>query len=92
MEMPKYWENIRAGASIRPLRKRTLAERGQQIDVSLTILRLKTRSGSVTGRSTYSRDISDSKRVEKAFEHSATKQKDFVLRRRRNLRVDKQGN
>ncbi|MEG4984637.1 PAS domain S-box protein [Microcoleus sp. BR0-C5] len=67
-EMPQILENIRAGASIDHYETVHLRKDGQQIDVSLTISPIKDATGAVTGVSTISRDISDSKRVEKAFE------------------------
>ncbi|MEG4504501.1 PAS domain S-box protein [Microcoleus sp. F6_B4] len=67
-EMPQILENIRAGATIDHYETVHLRKDGQQIDVSLTISPIKDATGSVTGVSTISRDISDSKRVEKAFE------------------------
>ena len=45
-----------------------LRKDGEQIDVSLTISPIKDATGAVTGVSTIARDISDSKRVEKALE------------------------
>ncbi|MEG4962993.1 MULTISPECIES: PAS domain S-box protein [unclassified Microcoleus] len=67
-EMPQILENIRAGASIDHYETVHLRKDGQQIDVSLTISPIKDATGAVTGVSTIARDISDSKRVEKAFE------------------------
>jgi two-component system sensor histidine kinase VicK len=67
-EMPQILENIRAGATIDHYETVHLRKDGQQIDVSLTISPIKDATGAVTGVSTISRDISDSKRVEKAFE------------------------
>jgi len=67
-EMPQILENIRAGASIDHYETVHLRKDGQQIDVSLTISPIKDATGALTGVSTIARDISDSKRVEKAFE------------------------
>ncbi|MEG4149283.1 PAS domain S-box protein [Microcoleus sp. Pol12B5] len=67
-EMPQILENIRAGATIDHYETVHLRKDGQQIDVSLTISPIKDATGAVTGVSTIARDISDSKRVEKAFE------------------------
>ena len=67
-EMPQILENIRAGATIDHYETVHLRKDGQQIDVSLTISPIKDATGMVTGVSTIARDISDSKRVEKAFE------------------------
>ena len=67
-EMPQILENIRAGASIDHYETVHLRKDGQQIDVSLTISPIKDATGALTGISTIARDISDSKRVEKAFE------------------------
>ncbi|MEG4574901.1 PAS domain S-box protein [Microcoleus sp. N3A4] len=67
-EMPQILEHIRAGASIDHYETVHLRKDGQQIDVSLTISPIKDATGAVTGISTIARDISDSKRVEKAFE------------------------
>lgn len=67
-EMPQILENIRSGASIDHYETVHLRKDGQQIDVSLTISPIKDATGAVTGVSTIARDISDSKRVEKAFE------------------------
>ncbi|MEG4584951.1 PAS domain S-box protein [Microcoleus sp. MOSTC5] len=67
-EIPQILEHIRAGASIDHYETVHLRKDGQQIDVSLTISPIKDATGAVTGVSTISRDISDSKRVEKAFE------------------------
>ncbi|MBD1827571.1 PAS domain S-box protein [Microcoleus vaginatus GB1-A2] len=67
-EMPQILEHIRSGASIDHYETVHLRKDGQQIDVSLTISPIKDATGAVTGVSTISRDISDSKRVEKAFE------------------------
>lgn len=67
-EMPQILENIRAGASIDHYETVHLRKDGQQIDVCLTISPIKDATGAVTGVSTIARDISDSKRVEKAFE------------------------
>ncbi|MEG4023006.1 PAS domain S-box protein [Microcoleus sp. S13C4] len=67
-EMPQILENIRAGATIDHYETVHLRKDGQHIDVSLTISPIKDATGAVTGVSTISRDISDSKRVEKAFE------------------------
>ncbi|MEG4342002.1 PAS domain S-box protein [Microcoleus sp. A003_D6] len=67
-EMPQILENIRAGASIDHYETVHLRKDGKQIDVSLTISPIKDATGALTGVSTIARDISDSKRVEKAFE------------------------
>ena len=67
-EMPQILENIRAGTTIDHYETVHLRKDGQQIDVSLTISPIKDAAGMVTGVSTIARDISDSKRVEKAFE------------------------
>ena len=67
-EMPQILENIRAGASIDHYETVHLRKDGQQIDVSLTISPIKDATGALTGVSTIARDISDNKRVEKAFE------------------------
>ncbi|WP_442933122.1 PAS domain S-box protein, partial [Microcoleus sp. herbarium19] len=67
-EMPQILEHIRAGASIDHYETVHLRKDGQRIDVSLTISPIKDAAGGVTGVSTIARDISDSKRVEKAFE------------------------
>ncbi|MBW3585379.1 MAG: PAS domain S-box protein [Cyanobacteria bacterium 0813] len=67
-EMPQILEHIRSGASIDHYETVHLRKDGQHIDVSLTISPIKDATGAVTGVSTISRDISDSKRVEKAFE------------------------
>ncbi len=67
-EMPQILEHIRAGTSIDHYETVHLRKDGQRIDVSLTISPIKDAAGMVTGVSTIARDISDSKRVEKAFE------------------------
>ncbi|MEG3842484.1 PAS domain S-box protein [Microcoleus sp. herbarium14] len=67
-EMPQILENIRAGTTIDHYETVHLRKDGQQIDVSLTISPIKDATGMVTGVSTIARDITDSKRVEKAFE------------------------
>jgi two-component system, OmpR family, sensor histidine kinase VicK len=67
-EMPQILENIRAGASIDHYETVHMRKDGKQIDVSLTISPIKDATGALTGVSTIARDISDSKRVEKAFE------------------------
>ena len=67
-EMPQILEHIRAGTTIDHYETVHLRKDGQQIDVSLTISPIKDATGTITGVSTIARDISDSKRVEKAFE------------------------
>ncbi|MGB3267661.1 MAG: PAS domain S-box protein [Microcoleus sp.] len=67
-EMPQILENIRAGTTIDHYETVHLHKNGEQIDVSLTISPIKDAKGMVTGVSTIARDISDSKRVEKALE------------------------
>ncbi len=67
-EIPQILENIRAGTTIDHYETVHLRKDGQQIDVSLTISPIKDATGMITGVSTIARDISDSKRVEKAFE------------------------
>jgi two-component system sensor histidine kinase VicK len=67
-EMPQILENIRAGTTIDHYETVHLHKDGQQIDVSLTISPIKDATGMITGVSTIARDISDSKRIEKALE------------------------
>ena len=67
-EMSQILENIRAGATIDHYETVHLRKDGKQIDVSLTISPIKDATGTLTGVSTIARDISDSKRVEKALE------------------------
>ncbi|MEG4800016.1 PAS domain S-box protein [Microcoleus sp. ARI1-B5] len=67
-EISQILENIRAGATIDHYETVHLRKDGEQIDVSLTISPIKDATGAVTGISTIARDISDSKRVEKALE------------------------
>jgi two-component system, OmpR family, sensor histidine kinase VicK len=67
-EMPQILANIRAGATIDHYETVHLRKDGTQIDVSLTISPIKDATGVITGVSTIARDISDSKRVEKALE------------------------
>jgi two-component system, OmpR family, sensor histidine kinase VicK len=67
-EMSQILENIRGGATIDHYETLHLRKDGQQIDVSLTISPIKDATGAVTGVSTIARDITDSKRVEKALE------------------------
>ncbi|MCY7385295.1 MAG: PAS domain S-box protein [Microcoleus sp. CAN_BIN18] len=67
-EMAQILENIRAGATIDHYETVHLRKDGQQIDVSLTISPIKHATGAITGVSTIARDISDSKRIEKALE------------------------
>ncbi len=67
-EMAQILENIRAGATIDHYETLHLRKDGKQIDVSLTISPIKDATGTLTGISTIARDISDSKRIEKALE------------------------
>ncbi|MCC3406846.1 MAG: PAS domain S-box protein [Microcoleus sp. PH2017_10_PVI_O_A] len=67
-EISQILENIRAGATIDHYETVHLRKDGEQIDVSLTISPIKDATGAVTGVSTIARDITDSKRVEKALE------------------------
>ncbi|MEK0194284.1 PAS domain S-box protein [Microcoleus anatoxicus] len=67
-EMSQILANIRAGATIDHYETLHLRKDGKEIDVSLTISPIKDTTGAVTGVSTIARDISDSKRVEKALE------------------------
>lgn len=67
-EMPQILANIRAEATIDRYETVHLRKDGKQIDVSLTISPIKDTTGAITGVSTIARDISDSKRVEKALE------------------------
>ncbi|MEG4320564.1 MULTISPECIES: PAS domain S-box protein [unclassified Microcoleus] len=67
-EIPQILENIRAGATIDHYETVHLRKDGEQIDVSLTISPIKDATGAVTGVSTIARDITDSKRIEKALE------------------------
>nr|WP_293123397.1 PAS domain S-box protein [Microcoleus sp. bin38.metabat.b11b12b14.051] len=67
-EISQILENIRGGATIDHYETVHLRKDGQQIDVSLTISPIKDATGAVTGVSTIARDITDSKRVEKALE------------------------
>ncbi|MFM9265895.1 PAS domain S-box protein [Tychonema sp. BBK16] len=67
-EMSQILANIRAGATIDHYETLHLRKDGKQIDVSLTISPIKDATGTITGVSTIARDISDSKRVEKALE------------------------
>ncbi len=67
-EMSQILENIRAGATIDHYETVHLRKDGKQIDVSLTISPIKDATGTLTGVSTIARDISDSKRIEKALE------------------------
>ena len=67
-EMSQILANIRAGATIDHYETLHLRKDGKQIDVSLTISPIKDATGAITGVSTIARDISDSKRVEKALE------------------------
>jgi two-component system, OmpR family, sensor histidine kinase VicK len=67
-EISQILENIRAGATIDHYETVHLRKDGKQIDVSLTISPIKDATGALTGVSTIARDISDSKRVEKALE------------------------
>nr|WP_325314840.1 PAS domain S-box protein [Microcoleus sp. PH2017_28_MFU_U_A] len=67
-EIPQILENIRAGTTIDHYETVHLRKDGEQIDVSLTISPIKDATGAVTGISTIARDITDSKRVQKALE------------------------
>ncbi len=67
-EMSQILENIRAGTTIDHYETVHLHKNGDHIDVSLTISPIKDATGVVTGVSTIARDITDSKRVEKALE------------------------
>lgn len=67
-EMLQILANIRAGATIDHYETVHLRKDGQQIDVSLTISPIKDTTGAIAGVSTIARDITDSKRVEKALE------------------------
>ncbi|MBE9097019.1 PAS domain S-box protein [Tychonema sp. LEGE 07203] len=67
-EMCQILENIRAGTTIDHYETVHLHKNGEHIDVSLTISPIKDATGAVTGVSTIARDITDSKRVEKALE------------------------
>jgi two-component system, OmpR family, sensor histidine kinase VicK len=67
-EMSQILANIRAGATIDHYETLHLRKDGKQIDVSLTISPIKDATGAIIGVSTIARDISDSKRVEKALE------------------------
>ncbi len=67
-EMSQILANIRAGATIDHYETLHLRKDGKQIDVSLTISPIKDATGAITGVSTIARDITDSKRVEKALE------------------------
>lgn len=67
-EISQILANIGAGATIDHYETLHLRKDGKQIDVSLTISPIKDATGVITGVSTIARDISDSKRVEKALE------------------------
>ncbi|MFS8118091.1 MAG: PAS domain S-box protein [Microcoleus sp.] len=67
-EMAQILENIRAGTTIDHYETLHLRKDGKQIDVCLTISPIKDATGAITGVSTIARDISDSKRIEKALE------------------------